>query len=222
MENWFRSIFLTLLVLGLTLSSGARAAEETDAAENSDEQSSLVQPQIERVEFDESMIDVDDFEISFFAGLLSIEDFGVNSVSGFKLAYHVSESIFVQVESGESDAGETSFEVLNGGAPLLADEERALEYYQFNVGYNLFPGEAFVSDETTLNNAFYLIAGIGDTKFAGDDRYTYNYGFGYRLIFLDSVAFNADLRDYVFDMDVFGEEEKTHNLAYTFALSLYF
>ena len=222
MENWFRSIFLTLLVFGLTLSPGAMAADETDAAENSDEQDSLVQPQIERSEFDESAIDVDDFEISIFSGMLSIEDFGTNSVTGFKLSYHVNESIFVQIEAGESDAGETSFEVLNGGAPLLADEERALEYYQFNVGYNVFPGEAFVSDETTLNNAFYLIAGIGDTEFAGDDRYTYNYGFGYRLIFWDSVAFNADLRNYVFDMDVFGEEEETNNIAYTFALSLFF
>ena len=222
MENWFRSIFLTLLVFGLTLSPGVMAADETDAAENSDEQSSLVQPQIERTEFDESAIDVDDFEITIFTGMLSIEDFGVNSVTGFKLSYHVNESVFVQVEAGESDAGETSFEVLNGGAPLLAEEERALEYYQFNVGYNVFPGEAFVSEETTLNNAFYLIAGIGDTEFAGDDRYTYSYGFGYRLIFWDSVAFNADLRNYVFDMDVFGEEEETNNIAYTFALSLFF
>ena len=46
MENWFRSIFLTLVVFGLTLSPGAMAADETDVAENSDEQSSLVQPRL--------------------------------------------------------------------------------------------------------------------------------------------------------------------------------
>lgn len=222
MENGFRSIFLTLLLFGLTLSPGAKAADETDAAANSDEQSSLVQPQIERAEFDESAIDVDDFEITVFAGMFSIEDFGVNSVAGFKLGYHVNESIFVQFELGESDAGETSFEVLNGGAPLLSDDERTLSYYQFNLGYNLFPGEAFVTDETTLNSTFYVIAGIGDTEFAGDDRYTINYGFGYRLVFWDSLSFTADLRDHVFDMDVFGEEKETHNIAYTFALSLFF
>ena len=222
MENWFRSIFLVLLVFALSLPAISRAADEVDAQEDTEEQSSLVQPQIERAEFDESKIDADDFEITFFTGLLSIEDFGVNSVSGVKLAYHVNESVFIQVEAGESDAGETSFELLNGGAPLLSDDERALEYYQFNVGYNVFPGETFVTDETTLNNAFYLIAGIGDTDFAGDERYTINYGFGYRVIFLDSMSFSADVRDFVFDMDVFGEEEETHNIAYTFALSLYF
>jgi outer membrane beta-barrel protein len=221
-ENWFRSIFLILLLFGLTLPVVSRAADETESEEDAEEQSSLVQPQIERIEFDESKIDADDFEFTVFTGMLSIEDFGVNTISGFKLAYHVNESFFVQAEVGESDAGETSFEVLNGGAPLLSDDERALEYYQFNVGYNLFPGEAFLTDETTLNNTFYLIAGIGDTEFAGDDRYTINYGFGYRLIFWDYMAFTADLRDYVFYMDVFGEEEETHNIAYTFALSLYF
>lgn len=222
MENWFRSIFLTLFVSTSILSSDLQAADESEIVQNDDEQSSLVQPQIERSEFDESKIDVDDFEITIFTGLLSIEDFGVNSVTGFKLAYHINESVFVQLETGQSDADETSFEVLNGGAPLLTDDERSLDYYQFNVGYNVFPGEAFVSNETTINNAFYLIAGIGDSEFAGDDRYTFNYGFGYRLLFWDSVAFNADLRDYVFDMDVFGETEETHNIAYTFSLSLYF
>jgi len=221
-ENWFRSIFLTLFVSTSILSSDLQAADESEIVQNDDEQSSLVQPQIERSEFDESKIDVDDFEITIFTGLLSIEDFGVNSVTGFKLAYHINESVFVQLETGQSDADETSFEVLNGGAPLLTDDERSLDYYQFNVGYNVFPGEAFVSNETTINNAFYLIAGIGDSEFAGDDRYTFNYGFGYRLLFWDSVAFNADLRDYVFDMDVFGETEETHNIAYTFSLSLYF
>jgi len=221
-ENWFRSIFLILLLLGFTLPAVSIAADETDTEDNIEEQGSLVQPQIERTEFDESAIDADDFELTVFTGMLSIEDFGVNSVTGFKLAYHVNESFFVQAEMGESDAGETSFEVLNGGAPLLSDDERAFEYYQFNVGYNLFPGETFVTDETTLNNAFYLIAGIGDAEFAGDDRYTYSYGFGYRLIFWDFMAFTTELRDYVFDMDVFGEDVETNNIAYTFALSLYF
>jgi len=221
-ENWFRSIFLTLLVFGLSLSPVVKAADAIDGAENGNEQNSLVQPKIDRVEFDESAINVDDFEITIFTGLLSIEDFGVNSLTGLKLGYHVNESVFVQLEAGESNAGRTSFEVLSGGAPLLSGKERKLRYYLFNVGYNVFPGETFVSDATTFNNALYLIAGIGNTTFAGDDRFTYNYGFGYRLVFWDSVAFSADLRDYVFDMDVFGERQETHNLAYTFALSLFF
>ncbi len=196
------------------------AQTSVDSDELEDE--NLIQPQIERSEFDESLIDSEDFEISIYAGLLSIEDFGVNSVSGFKMAYHINEDYFAQIALGESSAGRTSFEVLSAGAPLLSDDERNLSFYQINIGYNLFPGEAFVSQTTTLNNALYVIAGLGNTEFAGDDRYTINFGFGYRILFLDAFSFNIDLRDHLFDMDIFGEKVATHNLEYSLALGWYF
>lgn len=225
MESRFRSIFLNNLskVLALVLASlmvlptMAFAVDEIE-----DDESSLVQPQIERSEFDESLIDSEDFEISVFVGMLAIEDFGTNPVKGFKLAYHVNEDIFVQGVLGDSEAGRTSFEVLSGGAPLLTDEERTLEFYQVNLGYNLLPGEAFVSQDSTTNTVFYLIAGLGNTDFAGDERFTYNYGFGYRVLFWDAFSISADMRDHVFDLDIFGEEKVTHNLEYSLALSWYF
>ncbi len=220
MENWFFNIFLALMLLVSTSLYAQTADEVTEDITEDDE--SLIEPQIERTEFDESLIDSEDFEISVYAGMLSIEDFGVEMLTGFKIAYHVNEDFFVQAAIGESEAGETSFEVLSGGAPLLSDDERTLEFYQFNVGYNLFPGEAYISDETTLNDTFYLVFGVGNTEFAGDDRATVNYGFGYRILFFDAFSFNADLRDHVFDMDLFGEKKKTHNLEYSLALGWYF
>lgn len=217
MENRLLSIFL-ILFLTATMPVYAQSVEQADE----EQVESLIQPQIERETFDESLIDSEDFEISIFSGMLSIEDFSVNSVSGFKIAYHISEDYFVQAVLGESAAGETSFEVLSGGAPLLSDDERSLEFYQINLGYNLFPGEAFVSKSTTLNNAFYIIAGLGNTDFAGDERHTINYGFGYRILFFDAFSFNVDLRDHLFDMDVFGEKVETHNIEYSLALGWYF
>lgn len=217
MENRLLNIFLILI---LSAVMPVNAQTEADADEDSEE--SLIQPQIEREAFDESLIDSEDFEISIFGGMLSIEDFGVNSVTGFKIAYHISEDYFVQAAIGESSAGKTSFEVLSAGAPILSEDERNLEFYQINIGYNLFPGEAFVSQTTTLNNAFYVTAGLGNTKFAGDDRHTLNYGFGYRILLFDAFSFNADFRDHLFDMDVFGEKVETHNLEYSLALGWYF
>lgn len=217
MENRLLSIFL-ILFLTFTMPVYAQSEEESDE----EQVESLIQPQIERETFDESLIDSEDFEISFFSGMLSIEDFGVNSVTGFKLTYHISEDYFAQAVLGESTASETSFEVLSGGAPLLSDDERNLEFYQINIGYNLFPGEAFLSNSTTLNNAFYIIAGLGNTDFAGDQRHTVNYGFGYRILFFDAFSFNVDLRDHLFDMDVFGEKVGTHNIEYSLALGWYF
>jgi len=216
-ENRLLSIFLILFLIS-TMPVYAQSEEEAEE----EEVESLIQPQIERETFDESLIDSEDFEISIFSGMLSIEDFGVNSVTGFKIAYHISEDYFVQAALGESTASETSFEVLSGGAPLLSDDERNLEFYQVNFGYNLFPGEAFLSKSTTLNNAFYIIAGLGNTDFAGDERHTVNYGFGYRILFFDAFSFNVDLRDHLFDMDVFGEKVATHNIEYSLALGWYF
>ncbi len=218
MENRVLNIFLALALLA----ASSVQAQTVDEVAVDDAEQNLIEPQIERTEFDESLIDSEDFEVSVYAGMFSIEDFGVQSVFGFKIAYHVSESFFVQTAIGESEAGETSFEILSGGAPLLSDEERSLEFYQFNVGYNLFPGEAYVTDETTLNDTFYLIAGMGSTTFAGDDRSTINIGFGYRILFFDALSFNADLRDHIFSMDLFGEKKETHNLEYSLALGWYF
>ena len=217
MENRLLNIFL-IFIISVAIPVNAQTVEDAD--EETEE--ILIQPQIEREAFDESLIDSEDFEVSVFAGMFSIEDFGVNSVTGLKIAYHINEDYFVQLALGESTAGETSFEVLGAGAPILSADERKLAFYQINLGYNLFPGEAFVSETTTLNNAFYLIAGLGSTEFAGDDRHTLNYGFGYRILFYDALSLNVDLRDHLFDMDVFGEQKSTHNLEYSLALGWYF
>ena len=217
MESRICSIFLTLVILVLTLPTILHAAEQ-----NEEDQNSLIQPEIERTEFDESIIDSEDFELSACAGILSIEDFGTNPVLGFEFAYHVNEDVYVQFDYGFSDAGQTSFEVLSGGAPLLSDDERELQYYLFNIGFNLLPGEAFVTESATVNTSFYVIGGIGSTEFAGDDRFTINFGTGYKILFADAFSLNIDVRDLIFNMDVFGEDKVTHNLQYTVALGWFF
>ena len=217
MESRFRSIFLTLIILITLLPTVLRAAEESE-----ENLTSLIQPQIERTEVNESIIDSEDFELSAYIGLLSIEDFGTNSVLGIKLAYHVNEDIFAQFDYGFSDAGQTSFEVLSGGAPLLSDEERSLEYYLVNIGFKLLPGEAFVTDSSTFNTTFYVVAGLGSTDFAGDNRFTINFGTGYQILFADAFSLKIDASDLIFNLDVLGEDKVTHNLEYSIALSWFF
>jgi len=217
MESWICSIFLTLVMLSTLQSTVLHAAEESEENENS-----LIQPQIERTEFNESIIDSEDFELSAYIGLLGIEDFGTNPVLGLKLAYHVNEDIFAQFDYGFSDAGLTSFEVLSGGAPLLSDEERSLEYYLVNIGFKLLPGEAFVTDSSTFNTTFYVVAGLGSTDFAGDSRFTINFGTGYQILFADAFSLKIDASDLIFNLDVLGEDKVTHNLQYSIALSWFF
>lgn len=219
METRFRSVFLGLLLqLWVFGWQPVMAADEPA----SDQDTVLIEPQIERSQFDEALIDTEDFELMLAFGYLSIEDFGVNALLALKFNYYVNEDVFVQVVLAESEGSETSYEVLSGGAPLLTDDERQLSYYNISVGYNLLPGEAFIGDSIAYNTAFYLSAGIGNTEFGGDDRFTLNYGAGYRFLLSDEFALYTDFRNHVFDMDVFGVQKATNNLEFTLGTSWFF
>ena len=216
MEIRFRS-FLLVALLGL----GSLTSTELAAQSEEEESGNLIEPQIERVDFDESLIDSYDFELALYAGYLAIENFDTNLVTGLKIGYHVSEDFFVQASYGTSEVGETSFEKLTGGAPLLSDDERDVEYYLISLGFNLFPGETFFTDSTTFNTVLYVSGGIGSTDFAGSDRHTIAYAVGHRTLFADGFSLDIEMRDLIFDMDVFGSNDTTHNLEFTLALNFF-
>jgi outer membrane beta-barrel protein len=204
-------------LLGLPVLSTELAAQSTE-----DDSTNLIEPQIERVEFDESNIDSNDFEIALYTGFLAVENFDTNPVYGVRIGYHISEDFFVQGSYAQSEVGETSFETLSGGAPLLSDDERKLKYYLISLGFNLFPGEVFLTDSTTFNSVLYVSGGLGNTEFAGDDRYTIAWAVGYRTLFTDGISVDIEMRDLIFDIDIFGEDETTNNLELTIGLNIFF
>ncbi len=167
------------------------------------------------------LIDAFDIEMAIYVGYLAVENFDTNPVVGLKLGYHISEDFFVQASYGTSEVGETSFEKLTGGAPLLSDDEREISYYLFSLGFNLFPGETFFTDSTTFNTVLYVSGGIGSTEFAGDDRHTIAFAVGHRTLFADGFSLDIEMRDLIFDVDIFGSQETTHNLEFTFSLNLF-
>ena len=182
----------------------------------------LIQPEVARQEISPSNIDEENFEMGFFIGLLSIEDFGTNVVYGARLAYHVTEGTFMEMALGTSKAGETSYETLSGNVQIMPDEDRNYTYYNFSLGYNLLPGEVFIRKKYAFNNQFYLLGGIGSTRFAGNDQFTVNFGAGYRLVLTDWLALHLDARDHIFNSDLLGEEKITHNLELHTGLTVFF
>jgi outer membrane beta-barrel protein len=182
----------------------------------------VVQPEIARREIVEADIDEEDFEVGGFVGFLSIEDFGTSPVYGARLAYHVTEDIFLEAAVGTSTADKTSYELLSGNVQLLTDDERNFTYYNLSAGYNLFPGEAFFFDRFALNSQFYLILGVGSTRFAGNDEFTVNVGAGYRLLVNDWLALHLDARDHMFESDLLGETKTTHNIEVHGGLTIFF
>lgn len=219
MESRIRNILLKLAISStLILPAIASGAE----LEDEQELESVIQPEIIRSTFTESNIKTADFEVIANLGVLSIEDFGSNLVYGIKLNYHISDDFFVGAEWSQADGGDTSFELLSGGAPLLSDDERQMTTYLLTLGYNVLPGEAFVTDKVTYNTAFYVIGGLGKTDFAGDDHFTVSIGAGYRVLAADFLSIYVDFRDNIFNLDIFGKEKLTNNLQLTMGVGFYF
>jgi len=214
-----------LLILLLTAATAAslagcgrhRAIETADA-----DRPPVIEPRLERRQIDPADIDTEDFEVGIFAGQLSVEDFGVNTVVGARFAYHITEAFFVEAAAGRSDTEPTSYERLSGAAQLLTDSEREYSYYNVSLGYNLLPGESFIGRNRAFNSSLYLIGGVGNTRFAGDDRFTINFGMGLRLLPLDWLAVHADVRDHVLDIDILGREKTTHNLEAHVGVTFFF
>lgn len=220
MEGRIRGIFL--IGLGVVLTCGLRVPASFAADGMTTDAEQVIAPEVERREIVHPRIDTEDFETGFFVGLLSVEDFGVNAVTGVRLAYHVTENFFVEGTYGQSDTSKTSYERLSGAAELLTADQRELSYYNLSLGYNVLPGEVFVNGKYAFNSALYLIAGAGSTRFAGDDRFTINVGGGYRFLATDWLALHADVRDHLFDIDVLGNDQTTHNIEMSLGATLFF
>ena len=226
MESRFRVLFLIAMTVTMTGCAATKSlfgmGPEEAPPPSSEPPGQVIDPEVERREIKEAKIDREDFEIGAFAGIMSIEDFGSDLVYGARLAYHLTEGFFVEGAVGQSEAGLTSFEVLSGGARLISDSERTLTYYNLSLGYNILPGEVFIGEGRAYNTSLYLIAGLGSTRFAGDDRFTVNVGAGYRFLLTDAVAIHIGFRDHLFDIDLLGEEKTAHNLEGHIALTVFF
>ena len=224
MESRFRVLFLITLVIMLSGCAATKnlfgIGDEEAPPPTSEPPGQVIDPEVERREIKEPAIDREDFEVGAFAGIMNIEDFGSDAVYGIRFAYHVTEGFFVEGTVGQSEASLTSFEILSGGARLFDD--RTLTYYNLNLGYNVLPGEVFIGEGRAYNTNFYLIAGLGSTNFAEDDRFTVNFGAGFRFLMTDSVAFHVDFRDHLFDIDILGREKTTHNLEGTIGVTVFF
>ncbi|MDX1812872.1 MAG: outer membrane beta-barrel domain-containing protein, partial [Gammaproteobacteria bacterium] len=72
------------------------ASAEEQTAPLSIQSEQLIQPEVERRVVELPQIESDDFEITGFSGILSVEDFGANPVYGGRFAYHVNEDLFVE------------------------------------------------------------------------------------------------------------------------------
>ena len=228
MEIGFRSFFLALLGTALSFSVLAQQNEQEREQQRAQQDQpaqetpqSVIEPSVERRDINEANIDSENFEFGLLVGVISVEDFSSSLVVGARAAYHINEDFFVEATYGQTQAGETSFEVLSGGAPFLTDDERDYRYYNLSLGYNL-NGETFLTERWVFNSATYFTLGAGSTEFAGDERFTLTLGAGYRLLLTDYFALHINMKDHLFNSELIGAEKTTHNIEYGLGATFFF
>lgn len=212
------------LAIAMCLSANVQAADPRPEGEQ------VIEPAVSRLQITVPKIDVDDFEITLFQGMLSVENFGSNSVSGVRLAYHVTEDFFLEGTYGKSTISDRAFRDL--GLALFPNPEEDLTYYNVSLGAELFPGEVFLGRKRAMSSSVYLIGGVGNTDFVGgtraggnqtrESRFTFNFGIGIRLLPTDWLAVRVDIRDHVFESDLLGDNKTTNNLEFSAGLAIFF
>lgn len=213
----FAPALVAVLLPGCAMFGGGSEPGAIDA-----EEPPMVETRVDRREISRARIDTEDFELGVYGGFVSIEDFGTQPVYGARLAYHVSESFFAEAFYGEAEAGKTSFEALSGAASLLTDDEREFRFYDLMLGYNLLPGEVFLGRGRAFDSNLYVIAGAGNTEFAGEDQFTVSFGTGYRVMLLDFLSMHFTVRDRLFSSDLLGESKNTHNIEFSLGANWFF
>ena len=204
----------------LILTMGLATATVASAQSPEQVPAPVIEPQIDRRDIRVPKISANDIELGAFSGILSIQDFGAKSSSGFRLGYHVTEDFFVEGTSGRSSVSDLSFRRL--GIAILNNQEVDLTYYYLSVGYNLFPGEVFFGKNWAMTSAVYLVGGVGNVNFNREDHTAFNFGIGIRVLPVDWLSMRFEIRDHMFDSDLLGRNELKHNFEMTLGLSAHF
>jgi outer membrane beta-barrel protein len=231
MESGIRVLLLTALLAGLSGCASVRswfhhraqpAPAAVDESQDQNAPPRVIEPEVARRKISVPKIRSSNVELGATYGVLSIEDFGSHPVYGLTAAYHITEDFFFQGEAGRSRGGRTSFETLGGNIQLLTESERRFTYYDLSLGYNFLPGEAFIGRGIALTSAFYLLGGIGGTDFAGDTKFTVNFGAGYRVVPRDWLAVHFTVQDRVFQSSILGTTKLTNNLEARIGTTVFF
>lgn len=210
---------LIFLILCFSCINLSYAEDSTRGLQTQSEQ--VIKPEVERRIIKIPNIDTENFEVGLYTGQYNMEDFGANSVSGYRITYHITERAFIEGSFGSTEISDKTFRsILPGG--LFPTENETLEYSYAVIGFNLFPGEFFPFEGVAWTSAFYIVAGAGNTTFVNKDHSTTILGGGFRILPKDWVAFHMDVRRHSFESDITGTKKIINNLEMHIGLSIYF
>ena len=209
------------LLIALSLFSSALPALAQSTAPAPAPAEPVVVPQVDRRDVRLPRYPSNDLEMGLYAGVYATENFGTSWVYGARVGYHLTEDFFVQGVYAQTKVTDEAFrQILPGG--IFESKTQKLNYYNLSVGYNILPGEVFLFSSRARPSQFYIIGGVGSTKFVDQRKPTFNVGFGFKVFITDYASWQLDLRDHIFTLDLLGKSQSTQNVELTTGLSFYF
>ncbi len=202
MAHWFQRIFLNLSLLALL------GFANTSIAEQKNSSVSL------------SGLNNEQFELGVSSGFLNIQDFSSEISLGINANFIATENIFLQLNYFTASTSESSYEQNQG--PLFSGDDRDFKHLDFLLGYNLYQGEQFFSGSEAQLSALYLVGGVGDTQFGGEESFTYTLGVGYQVGLSRTINLKFDYRNYIYDSSLLKEDESIQNGHLTVGVSYQF
>lgn len=217
MDNRFNQ-YAALFILGL--SSGLVLADDSNG-DIKIQSVQVVDPKTERREINSPAIDSERFEVGAYMGFLSVDGFNTNLLYGISGSYHINDKWLAQVNYGTSDVDKSTYEDVVD-ASFIRDGDRDFEFFNLLAGYKLFPGRSYAGSLRKLDSNIVLLAGVGQTSFAGEDNISLTLGTSYRVVLTDFLTCNIDFKDHIVDYEFLGTSSVTHNLEFSFGVNALF
>lgn len=179
-------------------------------ADNDEKHVKIIEPAKTVTSVHVAAIDTEHFELGPYIGLLSVEDFNSNIVTGISFTYHINSKFISQINYGSSTVKKAAFEEVAAGN-FLAKKDYDYQYINLLAGYDLLDGRSFLGKNYKFNSAIYLLAGVANVSFAGDKNTGFVLGASYRAVITDWITVNLDLHDTRFTRDFLNDKKATDN-----------
>jgi outer membrane beta-barrel protein len=155
----------------------------------------------------EQDIDKEILEFGVVTGVINIGDFGSEWLKGLSATFQASEDFFLQYNYLQAEADLSSFEESQGR--FFSGSDRDFVHYDLLVGYKLLQAEVYPSEAKARLSSFYLVGGVGETRFGGEENFTATAGLGYEVALSRDLIVRADYRSYFYESSLIREEEET-------------
>lgn len=164
-------------------------------------------------------LDTEHFELGFYAGALSVEDFNTNPVLGAALRYYFNERFLLEGSLGTSET-----ERANPEDNLDRDfnPERDFNYIGVAAGYRFLRGRSFWGKKRKYNTGLYVLAGLEQVDFADESNTGIVIGVSYKTVLTDYLTINLDFKDHIVNRDFVGDDKMTQNTEIIFGINTIF